>query len=334
VTWFKPQPIVLYQELDDRQRLASSLTLLAIVGGMYQGETLIPAPISFADSFRFGELALKAARESGQRSAEAYTLISLGHYLGPRGEYARALDVVQAGLALAEQIEHRQWLTFGQWQSGVLYLGMLVLPEAQQHLEKALALAQEIGSRHWIRIVTGFLARVYLLQQDQLSADAILTAAPGPDAAMQTNGQRLVWAARADLALVRSDSVLAPDITERLIASVANLSNEHVIPRLWKLRGEALAALGRIEEAETALRTAQEAAQAQGLRPVHWRISIALGNLYQAQGRSTEAEQAFATARSLIDEPAASITDASLRDQFLQQSTAMFHLSRPHSPER
>jgi tetratricopeptide (TPR) repeat protein len=232
------------------------------------------------------------------------------------------LEVVQAGLALAEQIEHRQWMTFGHWELGVLYLELLALPEARQHLEQALALAQEIGSRHWIRVVTGFLARVYLLQHDQTSAEAILTAALEPDAAMQTIGQRLVWAARADLALACNDSVLALDITGRLIASAANLSDERVIPRLWKLRGEILAALGRIEEAETTLRAAQEAAQAQGLRPLLWRIYVALGKLYQTQARRGEAEQAFVTAHTLIEELAATITDESLRDHFLQRVTA------------
>ncbi len=322
------QAVALFRELDDRQGLASSLTVLAEVGGMYQGETLIPASISFADSLRYGEQALKAARESGQRSAEAYTLVSLGHYLGPRGEYARALEVVQASLALAEQIEHRQWMTFGHWELGVLYLELLALPEARQHLEQALALAQEIGSRHWIRVVTGFLARVYLLQQDQTSAEAILTAALEPDAAMQTIGQRLVWAARADLALARGDSGLALDIAERLIASAANLSEGRVIPLLWKLRGEAFAAVGRIEEAETALRAAQEAADAQGLRPTLWRIYASLGKLYQIQAREAKAEQAFSAARLLIEELAANLQEERVREHFLSQATAML----PRSP--
>jgi tetratricopeptide (TPR) repeat protein len=295
---------------------------------MYQGETLIPVSISFADSLRYGEQALKAARESGQRSAEAYTLVSQGHYLGPRGEYARALEVVQAGLALAEQIEHRQWMTFGHWELGVLYLELLALPEARQHLEQALAMALEIGSRHWIRVVTGFLARVYQLQKDQTSAEAILTAALEPDAAMQTIGQRLVWAARAELALARSDSGLALEITERLIASAANLSDERVIPHVWKLRGEALAAVGRIGEAETTLRAAQEAAHAQELRPSLWRIYTALGKLYQTQARHEEAEQAFSRARLLIEELAANLPDERVREHFLSQATAML----PRSP--
>src|SRR5207253_583256 len=138
------QAVALFRELDDRQGLASSLTLLAELGGIYQSETVVPASISFAESLYFGEQALKTARESGQRSAEAYTLASLGHYLGPHGEYARALELVQVSLALSEQIEHRQWMTFGYWELGVLYLELLALPEALQQLEYALALAHEI----------------------------------------------------------------------------------------------------------------------------------------------------------------------------------------------
>ncbi len=60
----------------------------------------------------------------------------------------------------------------------------------------------------------------------------------------------------------RSDPGMALDITGRLIASAANLSDERVIPRLWKLRGEAFAALHREAEAETMLRAAQEDAHA------------------------------------------------------------------------
>jgi DNA-binding CsgD family transcriptional regulator len=328
------QAVALFWELDDRQGLASSLTLLAELGGIYQSETMVPASISFAESLSFGEQALKTARESGQRSAEAYTLASLGHYLGPHGEYARALELAQASLAISEQIEHRQWMTFGYWELGVLYLELLALPEALQQLEYALALAHEVGSLNWIRIVSAFLAPAYLLQQDLTKAESILTTALEPGAAMQTIGQRLVWAARADLALARSNPVLALDITDRLIASAANLSDERVIPRLWKLRGEALAALHRTAEAETTLRAAQEAARAQGLRPWSWRICVVLGRLYQALERQEEARQAFSTARALIEELAANIPDEHVQEQFLRQATAMLPHARPLSPDR
>ncbi len=330
------QAVALFQELDDRQGLASSLAHLMLLGegGGYQTETLIPTTTSFADSLHWGELALQTARDIGQRSAEAYALFALSHYLGPRGEYARALEAAQASLALAEQIEHRQWLTAAHMQVGVLYFDLLALPEAQQHLEQALALAHEVGSWNWMRKVSGLLAPVYLLQHDQTSAEAILTAALEPDAPMQTIGQRLVWAARADLALARGDPGMALDITERLIASASNLSAESVIPRLWKMRGEALAALGRTAEAETILRAAQAAAHVQRLRPLLWRICVALGKLYQAQERLEEAEQAFADARAMIEELAAGVPDEQLRAHFLSQATTMLPQKRSLTPGR
>ncbi len=124
------------------------------------------------------------------------------------------------------------------------------------------------------------------------------------------------------------------DITDRLIASAANLSGERVIPRLWKLRGEALAALHREAEAETMLRAAQEAARAQGLRPWLWRICIVLGKLYQNQEHREEAEQAFSTARALIKELAATVPDEQVREQFLRQATAMLPYVRSLTPDR
>ncbi len=330
------QAVAFFQELDDRQRLASSLTTLMVIGegGGYEVETMVPATTSFTLSLHFGEQALAIAREIGQPSAEVYTLFALAQYLGPHGEYARALEVARASLALAEQIEHRQWLTAAHWQVGVLSLDLLALPEARQHLEQALALAREVGSWNWLRIVSGFLALAHLLQQDHTSAESILNAALEPGAAMQTIGQRLVWTARSDLALARGEPGLALSITDRLIASATNLSYEHVIPRLWKQRGEALAALHRETEAETALRAAREASHEQGLRPLLWRIDVSLGKLYQAQRRKPEAEQAFSIARALIEELAAGVPDGHLHEQFLSQTTALLPQKRTLTPGR
>jgi DNA-binding CsgD family transcriptional regulator len=186
---------------------------------------------------------------------------------------------------------------------------------------------------NWIRKVSGLLAPVYLLQQDQMSAESILTAALECDAPMQTVGQRLVWAARADLALARSDPGMALDITERLIARASNLSDEYVIPRLWKLRGEALTVLGRVAEGEAVLRAAQEATHAQRLRPWLWRICVSLGKLYKAQGRMEEAEQTLASALAIIEELAAGVPEEHLRAHFLSQATTMLPQKRSLTPE-
>jgi DNA-binding CsgD family transcriptional regulator/tetratricopeptide (TPR) repeat protein len=103
--------------------------------------------------------------------------------------------------------------------------------------------------------------------------------------------------------------------------------------RILKLRGEALAAAKRPEEAEDAFVKAQVIARELGARPMLWRICVAMGNLYFAQGRNAEAEQEFVTARMLIEELVATIEDEPMRDNFLRLSMAMLPQTRPLSPK-
>jgi DNA-binding CsgD family transcriptional regulator len=328
------QAIALLRELDERERLPNSLATLMLCGGNYQTETLVPAAGGFAESLHQGELALKIAGEIGQRSDEAYTLIHMAMCLGPRGEYARALEVAQRGFAIAEEIEHRQWMTAGHRALGALYLDLLVLPTAQQHLEQALALAQEIGSRYWTRIVSGFLALVSLAQHDVTRAESLLNAALGPDDPAQTVGQRLVWYGRAELALARNDPLLALHITDQLLASAAGLSRESSIPRLSKLRGEALTKLKQTAEAETILQLARATALKHGLRPLLWRIDLTQGKLAHFQRRYEEAERRFAEALGILEDLANSLPDETLQQHFLRHAHALFPRTRQPSPHR
>jgi tetratricopeptide (TPR) repeat protein len=331
---YNQQAIGLLRELNDRQRLISSLVTLMLCGGHYQNDTMVPAAGGFAESLHHGELALKIAGEIGSRADEAYAMINMAMCLGPRGEYARALEVAQRGLAIAEEIEHRQWMTAGHRALGALYLDLLALSEAQQHLEQALALAQETGSGFWSRIVSGFLALVALAQHDLTRAESLLNAALGPDDPTETVGQRIIWCARAELALARNDPTRALRITDHLLASAAGLSSESSIPRLSKVRGEALIKLKQAAEAETILQQAQETALKRGLRPLLWRIDLALGKLAHSQRRYEEAERRFAEALEIPENLVSSLPDESLQQQFLHHAQALFPRRRQPSPHR
>jgi len=327
------QAIALFHELDDRQRLASSPVILMLCKGTsYQNDLLVPAAASLAESLCYGESALQIAREIEQRSLEAYALIYMGCCLGPHGEYARALESLQAGLTILEELDHPQWMIDANWILGALYLDLLAPSLAQRNLERALALAHETSSPGWVRMVTGLLASVCVQQQDLAKAESVL----GPLLSPQTRrmGQRMAWCARAELALAQRDPNLALHIVEQLIASAANSSSQSAIPRLSHLRGNALTMLKKLAEAETALRDAHTAAMTQGLRPLLWRVAIDLGKLYQTQHRVEEAEQAFATAQEVVKELTTSIQDRSLREHFQQQAAALMPAPPSLSPRR
>jgi DNA-binding NarL/FixJ family response regulator len=89
------------------------------------------------------------------------------------------------------------------------------------------------------------------------------------------------------------------------------------------LRGEGLAALQQWAEAEATLQAALATAQMQGTPRLVWPLQVDLGRLYQAQGRSTEATQAFAAARAVIEKIAATVPDPELRGNFMRRATAL-----------
>ena len=327
------QAVALFHEVDDRPRLASSPVILMLCkGANYQNETLVPATASLAESLCHGESALQAAREIEQRSLEAYALIYMGCCLGPHGEYVRALESLQAGLNILEELDHRQWMIDANWVLGALYLDLLLPAVAQGYLERALALAHEMSSPSWVRIVTALLASVYVQQDDLTQAESVLGTLLSPQT--RRMGQRLAWYARAELALAQRDPHFALHIVEQLIASAANSSRETVIPRLAHLQGKALTMLNQLTEAETALQAAHTAAMVQGLRPLQWRIGIDLGNLYHAQHRDEEMGHAFASAQESIEELAAPIPDQPLREQFQQHALTLMPAPSPLSPRR
>jgi len=334
-TRYYEQAVTLFRQLDDRIGLTSSLASLTLRGAVSITNTMVADAATPAELLPDVEMALKIAREIGQRPGEAYALYQLGLCLSAQGEYRRALPALQQSLLIAEELEHRQWMIAAHWATGALYLDLLSPLIAQHHLKQALRLSHEISSKHWINTTTGSLASALILQGELEQAEAYLTTEFSGNAPVQTIGQRMAWCARAELALARGDAELALQITHFLSASAANISEQRGIPRLLKLRGEALMALNQATEAETALRSAQEMATAQGARPLLWRICVTLGTLYQTQLRVAEAEQVFSTARAIIEELAANIPDEHMQQQFFHEAEALLPRTRAtFSPRR
>jgi DNA-binding CsgD family transcriptional regulator len=313
-------------------------------GGTFQSSTMIAASKDLIEAAREGEEALTIARDIGWRVGEAHALIVLGFCLGAHGEYTRALELEREALTLSEEIEHRQWMTHSYCALGALHLDLLALEEAQQSLEMALALARQMGSSHWIHCTTGYLASTYVLQHQYTQAEAVLNAVLTPKIVLQTLGQRLAWCANAELALAQNEPQPALQIVEALIASAAPPEHHsgQIVPRLWRIRGEALAALAfseseadhRLVEAEELFRAALKTASTQQAWPLVWRLNTSLGNLYHRQDLHQEAEQAYVEARSGIETLAADLQDQSLRTKFLRRAFSMLPPTQRQSKRR
>jgi DNA-binding CsgD family transcriptional regulator/tetratricopeptide (TPR) repeat protein len=325
------QAVALFRRLGDLQGLSSCLATLALRGASYTFSATVWPIVDPVVCTSDGAEAVRIARQIGWRAGEANALIYLALAHGPRGEYALALERALAALEIAQEIDHPVWTVGARLALGALALDLLAFETARNHLEQALEAAHELGG-FLVRYVAGLLTSTCVAQRDLARAEAVLATMFALDTPMEMQGQRLTWCARAELALACGDPTQALEIADRLIASAAHAERYGAgcIPRLWHLRGEALAALGRADEAEAALLAADQGAARRGLHPMRWRIQASLGRGYQRQGRRKQAEESFASARALVDELTTAIVDDAMRETF-QRGTSTF-LPRPAEP--
>jgi DNA-binding CsgD family transcriptional regulator len=329
------QAIALFRELDDRPGLVSALATVALRGISYYHITTVPADDDYAAWVADGEEALQLARRIGWRAGEANALVYLALIHGAAGDLALAQERAQAARELAEEIGHPVWIIGAALAHGALFLDLLAPEAAAVELERALALTAGPGP-FFSRRAAGYLARAYTARQDYPRAAATLVVVLDEATAMETQGQRIVWLARAELALAEGQAQQALAITELLIASLPHAAEREpgCVPALWQLQGEALAALGRPEAAEEALLAAAAGAERLGLLPVRWRIQRSLGRLYQAGGRRTLARQAYAEAARLVALLAARVADDDRRAHFQQAAEAMLPRSAAAVPHQ
>ena len=116
------QALALSQVLNDRAAMSSIWANLTYSGGSYLTETLVWEPTPLSEEARTGESARQLARQVGWRAGEAYALIALGQTHGYRGDYRRALAYISEALAIAEAIDHREWMAAAHCGLGRFYL--------------------------------------------------------------------------------------------------------------------------------------------------------------------------------------------------------------------
>ncbi len=320
--------IALCQLMDDQPGLAASLTGRGLAGrGPFATPTLI-SPAIPVDARSDLEEALRIARETDSPSAQSWALWSLGLLHAGEGQYGHALDAVRSALSLAAAIGHREWMAGSRSILGHLYVELFAAEEAQLQLRQALALAERLHSQHWIHDATGALAAACCLLNDLAQAQAWLNTLLSPETPMDSIHKRSCWARRAELALLQGRATLALEIAERLIASAPGMSPGRVIPYLWQLKAEALAAMGQSEEAGSLLQTAVRNAQVPGARFLLWRLHASLGHVYGMMGEAAEAEAHVSTARQLVDELADRIPVQNLKDGFLRGAHGLLRSSQ------
>ena len=263
--------------LGDRQGLISSLTTRVAYASPFSVETTYSVCEHLEPCSRDIMEALSLARQGDSLMSQAYVEMDAGGAFASFGELGRGLAHAQESVRIATEIKHTQWMAGAHFMLGHVYILLLEANLAVQALETGLALANDIGSAWWIGNITAYLARAYLLQGALPRAEAVLKEVmPREQQPANSPERRMSWV-WGELALASDEPEQALHIAESLLASVPGATSSQPIPWLLKLKGEALGALSRREEAIQALEEARLGALARQEQPLLWQIHRALG---------------------------------------------------------
>ncbi len=308
--------IALFRSLSDHQGLISSLTTRAAYACPGWAETTYSVCEQPEHCSRDITEALNLARQVESLTAQAYVGWNGGGSLASFGELGRGFTLAQEALRIATEIQHAQWLAATYFTLGRVYYLLLEANLAVQALETGLRLASDTGSAWWIGNITAYLARAYLLQGALPRAEAVLKAVMARSQPPANAPERRISWAWGELALASDEPEMALGIVDRLLASAPGATRAQPIPWLLKLKGEALGALGRREEAVQALEEATQGAMARQERPLLWQLHRVLGRHYQYLKQEDLAQHNFTSARQSIASLASTIDDVYLCEHF------------------
>jgi DNA-binding CsgD family transcriptional regulator/Flp pilus assembly protein TadD len=325
----------LFQTLGDAQSLITSLAMRAIQSMPGASETTC-CPLRTRDAcVEDASESLRLARQIESLGGAAFAENALAHTLLSFGEFGSALSHAQEANRIATEIGHQQWMVATLYALAHSYVLLLAPALALTTLEASVALAQELGSTFWMVTLAALEARAHILNHNLPAAQAALQAAMPREQHPRTMAERDVALAWGELMLAQGAPCLALPIAEHLWASAPGQipgQPPQPIPHLLKLKGEALLALGRLEDAVTALEEAKQGALERNARPVLWTIHRALGHAYQRFQRPDQARTAHTAARHLIEELSTAIDEASLRSQFERAALETLPQEKPLRP--
>ena len=301
----------IFAELDDPERLASALTSRGLYIAVLDGPCSVDAP---PDAFRAdAEHGLRICREIAWRSGEAYAQVALASAALAAGRFSAVQDHLDQALAISAEINHHQWTVIARMTRGLLFAELYDDERALEELTAARDLAAALASTQWCDRAEGWLARCRL----RLNGSAAMEQALAPPAP-NTGPPRSLAARRAlytlaELALAHGDGHTALARIDCLLAADFPARSP---PAALLIRSTALAAIGRLDEADTELQRARQNALDMNQRLCVWRIAAARALLWQERDPTVSRAEA-GLARRELTALAAEIADDEQRERFL-----------------
>ncbi len=309
--------IPLFAALEDRRGLANALAVLGVCGPSYHASAGPVCSSKYAAEMFTEERAIRHASDIGWRAGEAFARYLVADCVAWRGEFSRGRRLARESLAIAEELEHREWQCGARRVLGMIALELGDTIEALLQLDAAFDIARRLGSATWTRW-TGAPYAIALARSgkgaqativlDEIERIVSASTASGSSHAAQTVGARYVVLARAEVALGAGGAAAA--------LGLVTVADTVSTPAAGLLRARALTALQRWDDAVAALADARAEAEAQSALPLLLRIDAQLGQVMLGQRRRVDARLAFDSARGIADALCETLDDAALQSSF------------------
>lgn len=299
-----------FEEAYERWRALGNEPMMADVLSIWSQGLLLRGDLAGAE--RTARQGLEIGRRIGNLWAQAFNSYSLGYALLELGRVSEAIDLLWSATESAAQAGFR-----GPGATIPVVLRWLLgnLGQPQRDRERLLALLQDARAeelsptlwRFWQitdRYFAGDAAGAYALISD---IEFVSVSRAGQEAILET-------VERAEIALVAGHAQEALDILDRLLAYMADYDFHGMEADALKIRGDALRALGRADEATAAYLAALAEARRQGAVRAEW---PALAALYDMETDPDTRAAYRRAAVEIITFLADHLDDAELREAFL-----------------
>lgn len=320
--------IVSFETIGDRIALCSALTSYVLAAGSSGLEQEIPAAhpaLPIEDAI---DRALKLARDIHWKAGEASAACVVGGYYTVRGRFDQALHHIEHALGIATEIGHREWEAYALDNLAELYLTMLDHSTSREFSDRAIRAGERSGSAIHTRAAHSTVVARALDRGETALAFTLLGLKPGDNPPTGSIDERLKSALFSIALLQAEHPEEALRIVDTLIASRQHMPAARVSPWCAGIKGDALAGLGRLEEAANCYQQGIATASDMSYLPVLSRLWTSYGSLCQQRKQSGDAERCFAQADEVIHQMAGSISDQKQRARFIRSARLRIPASR------
>ncbi|MFW6075198.1 MAG: helix-turn-helix transcriptional regulator [Chloroflexota bacterium] len=313
----------LFEQLEQPAQVALALLPLVPIRGVYEFASEVPVRESHPDPQAVADRVIRTARSIPWRAGEAAGRIALGSHLALHGEFGAGLESATAGLELALEIEHREWIALGNIVLGFIHLDLLDLHRAIEHLERAYGQAVDLSSFVHVHLATAPLIEAYLAAGDPVSARKTLDSRGIDRSRTATSVERSVLRSQAELLIAEGDTAQALELIDAIIAATPNIEPPHATPPLSIVRARALAELENFDEADLVLERADIDAHEAGRTPIRWWLLANRAGVLREKGRQDQAARLLADSRRIIQQLASTLPDEATGKLYIERASKL-----------